>query len=489
MVKQFKALMGSLLIATLAACGGGGGSAGTPVQGGGTGGTGTTANGKISVSLFDSTGAASNILSSSGLNAKAVVTDANGAVAKNIVVTFTLDNATIASVSPVSGTALTDANGVAQISLKSGTGTGAATLTASATVVGTTAITATATFSVTATTITPSAINFTSAVPADKSIVLKGAGGNGRTEAALLVFTVVDSNNVGIPNIKVNFSVPATTSVTLGATSSLTDATGKASITVNSGSTPTTVRVVATVDGTAISALSDTVTVTTGQPTQAALSIARAKSDIEGIDFDGEVNTITVSMADQFGGVVANGTQAVFTTNAGAIIGDGGTSDTSRCLTVNGQCTVSWRSQNPRASVVTVLVTSANATETLTGSTSFINSGSNALFTAIPTLAFGSNCASPQKVSFTVTDQRGYILPTGTSITIENLSGATVVPYPASIPEPVTSAPGGTSIELTVAPTACSATGTPKTINPTLVVTTPKGKRSTQQLTITYIGT
>ncbi|MEO6352163.1 MAG: hypothetical protein ABIO19_00325, partial [Burkholderiaceae bacterium] len=52
----------------------------------------------------------------------------------------------------------------------------------------------------------PVAINFVAAVPADKSIVIKGAGGNGRTESALLTFMVVDKANVGVSDIKVNFT-------------------------------------------------------------------------------------------------------------------------------------------------------------------------------------------------------------------------------------------------------------------------------------------
>ncbi len=480
MVKIFKALTASLLIATLAACGGGGGSAGTPIQGGG----GATGGGKLSLSLVDATGAASNIVSGTGLTAKAAATDANGSPVKNVVVTFTVDSA-IATLSPVSGTALTDSNGIAQISLKPGVGTGAGTLTASATVSGTAAVTAKATYTVTAGTVTPSAINFTSAVPADKSIVLKGSGGNGRTEAALLTFTVVDSTNAGIANIKVNFTIPATNTVTLGASSGVTDATGKVSVTVNSGDTPTTVRVVATVDGTAISALSDTVTVTTGQPVQAALSIAREKENIEGMDFDGETNKVTVSMADKFGGVVADGTQAVFTTNAGAIVGDGGTSDTARCLTVNGTCFVTWRSQNPRASVVSVFVTTANATETLTSSTMFSNSGSIGLFSVIPTIDFSASCL-PQVVGFNITDEYGYSLPSGTKLTLENLGGTTITVYPDTVNVTGTGV-GGTSHQLTITPPGdCTVGAFNKMPTPVVVALTPKGKRSQTQLQITY---
>jgi hypothetical protein len=489
-LKLFRIFFSTVLVAALAACGGGGGSSGATGVPGGTGsGTGTTSQYKVTVSTYDVTGAATNVLSgASTLTVKAVVTDKSGVPQANVVVTFTLDSA-IASLSPISGTALTDSTGTAQSSLKSNGTSGAGTITASASVQGV-AYVGTATYSINTVSAAPAAINFVSAVPSDSSIVIKGAGGNGRTEAALLTFQVVDSTNTGIANVKVDFALSGSSNVTLGATSGITDTSGKTTITVNSGSSPTVVRVIATVDGTAIAALSDTVTVTTGQPVQTAMSLAHQFDDIEGWDFDGMTNTITVSMADQFGGVVADGTQAVFTTNSGAIIGDADTGGkpTARCLTKNGACTVTWRSQNPRASVVTVVATAANSTGSLSASTSFINSGSNVVFTGPSAADFSANC-SPQQLTVVASDENGYVLPAGSSITIENLPNGTITFYPLTIPGPSSTSAGGTSITLTITPPSTCAVGgtsTTKIINPVLVVTTPKLKRGTLNLTVKY---
>lgn len=525
MVKQFKALMASLLIATLAACGGGGGSAGTPVQGGGSGGsggTGTTVNGKISLSLIDSTGAANNVISStSGLTVKAIVTDGNGAIAKNIVVAFSVDSA-IGSLSPA--TALTDANGMAQVSLKPGVGTGAGTVTATATVVGTTAITASATYTVGSVTVAPSAINFVSAVPSDKSIVIKGAGGNGRTEVALLTFSVVDSSNVGIANVKVNFTTQSTNPVTLTSASGLTDSTGKVTVAVNSGTQPTTARVVATVDGTAISSLSDTLTVTTGVPVQAAMSLSISKFWVEGINWDNETLKVQVLLADAFGGAVADGTQIVFTTNVGAVVGLGG----AQCLTnkqnitgdtpVPGFCSLLWRSQNPRANgVATIVATSTNGTSNLSQSSTFYVLGSYGIIYKVSntsvegsttrqsaggpvSLDFQSSC-SAQTLTFEVVDSNDNPMPPGSLLASASVPATVTVGAiaPATVPMwdianlGIGQAPHrGTVHSVVVAPPGtCNTAGATLHTTDTVFnisVTSPKGAISNTPVTLIYRG-
>jgi len=515
-VKIFKAFMASLLIATLAACGGGGGSAGTPVQGGG----GATGGGKLSLSLVDATGAASNVLSGTGLTAKATATDANGSPVKNVVVTFTVDSA-IATLSPVSGTALTDSNGVAQISLKPGVGTGAGTLTASATVSGTAAVTAKATYTVTAGTVTPSAINFVSAVPSDKSIVIKGAGGNGRTEVALLTFSVVDSANVGLANVKVNFVTQSTYPVTLTSASGVTDAAGKVTVAVNSGTQPTTARVVATVDGTAISSLSDTLTITTGVPVQAAMSLSLTKFWSEGINWDNDLLVAQVLMADAFGGAVADGTQIVFTTDVGAVIGIGG----AQCLTNGpnitnhvpfpGFCEVNWRSQNPRLNgIATIVATSTNGSSNLSQSLRFYVLGSYATIYKVSNtsvegsttrlsaggsigLDFQLSCA-PQTLTFEVVDANDNPMPPASTLAITSSSGNVTLGAisPAAVPMWDTARLGiglaahrGTVHSVLVTPPAtCTAGGanvhSDATFN--ITVTSPKGGIANTPVTLTY---
>jgi len=523
----FRALFVTLLMAALSACGGGGGSAGTTSGGGGVP---KTPNGAIAVALYDATGAANNVLSgSTTLTAKATVTDANGAAAPNVVVTFTLSSA-IAALSPVSGTALTDSKGVAQISLKPGVGTGAGTLTASATVVGATAVTGTVNFSVssgTGPTVTPTAINFVSAVPADKSIVIKGAGGNGRTEAALLTFTVVDNNNVGIANVKVDFATQSTYPVTLTAATGLTDATGKVTVAVNSGTQPTTARVIATVDGTTISSLSDTLTVTTGVPVQAAMSLSLGSLWVEGINYDGKTDKVAVRLADQFGGAVADGTQVVFTTNVGSVAGLGG----AQCVTNGpnitndpafpGFCSIFWSSQNPRSNgVATIIATATNGTTNLSQSETFYVLGSYAKIYKIAAggvegnttrqtsggnipMDFTTNC-SVQTLNFEIVDVNDNPMPPGSTITVTAATTGLTVGLPSPAPVPMwnigqlgvgTAPQRGTVHSIQVTPptagtTTCNSAGaTPQTATFNLTVTSPAGNVNSTQVVVSYKST
>jgi hypothetical protein len=454
-VNLFRSFLALMLIVMLSACGGGGGSAGAT-----SGGNNQYPNGKISLALFDQNGVASNLISSSNsLTAKATVTNSSGAPVVGVVVTFVSD-ATVAVLSPTTGTALTNSSGVAQISVQAGSGTGAGTLTASANAVGTTAVSSSATFSVSAPpAAVPVAVNFISAAPADKAIVIKGAGGNGRTEVALLTYSVVDSSGVGIANRKVNFTTQSTKAVSLSAPFGTTDATGNVVVALNSGTEPTTVRVNATVDGTSISTVSDTITVTTGAPVQAAMSISLGSFWAEGINFDGIQIKIAARLADAFGGAVADGTQVVFTVDGGSIAGNSG----AKCLTGLGNitgtsafpgfCDVFWTSQNPRPvnGVATIVATATSGTALLSQSAQFYVLGSFAKIYQVQandiegntnritaggaiSMDFSSSCAK-QALYFEVVDQNENPMPPASTITASGANGSTVVvAVPASVP-------------------------------------------------------
>ncbi len=470
-----------LAAALVAACGGGGGSAGTTGFGSGStagGGDTSIAAGKITVVLTDASGVANNsVTGSNSLIVKATVTTGNGAPVKNVLVSFEVSGA-LATLSPSSGTALTDDSGVAQVSLKSaGNGSGAAEVTAKATPSGTTEVSAKAAFSVgAAPTASPTAMNFVTAVPSDKSIVIKGAGGNGRTEVALLTFSVVDSSNSGVPNVAVAFTTQSTNPVTLVSSSGTTDVNGNVTVAVNSGTQPTTVRVIATVQGTSISAISDQVTVTTGQPTQTAFSMALQKYYVEGLNFDNTQNTVTTLLADSFGGAVADGTQIVFTTDSGAIVGNGG----AKCLTVQGACTVTWRSQNPRSTngVGTIVATATSGSANLSTSQNFYYSGSFATVYQVSvasgvvtsrltnggplTMDFSASCDA-QPITVELVDANGNPMPEGTTISGVNASNASLNASPATVAYTglrLGATYRGTVHNLTVTPSGCSLTGT-----------------------------
>jgi hypothetical protein len=276
----------------------------------------------------------------------------------------------------------------------------------------------------------------------------------------------------------VTFSTQSTKPVNLTTTTGTTGPDGQVTVALNSGTEPTTVRVVATVTGTAISALSDIVTVTTGQPAQAAFSLSREKAYVEGLNVDNVQNKITVLLADSFGGAVADGTQVVFTTDSGAIVGTGG----AACLTVGGACTVIWRSQNPRATngLATVIATATNANTNLSAQTNFYYSGSyGTVYRISPgsrpgattrvtdggliALNFSTSC-SPQSFDIEVTDVLGNPMPEGTTITAANGLNASATIIPASVGSAASlhigSSTRGTIHNVTVMASSCDLTGT-----------------------------
>ena len=157
-MRYLKYWMWLIVIAMLAACGGGG-DVGTSSSTTTT----TTSTPTVTVSLVNATGttlSANSISKSSTYYAKAVVTNASGTVLPNQLVTFSTDF-TIATLAgnAAAATALTDSSGVAKVLISplSLTTTGAATLSASATVSGS-AVTGSLNFGTTASNVTLSSM-------------------------------------------------------------------------------------------------------------------------------------------------------------------------------------------------------------------------------------------------------------------------------------------------------------------------------------------
>jgi hypothetical protein len=136
------------IAALLASCGDGGVAPGTTTTNTTTGSTTSTAMASLSISLTDSTGTITTSVSSGGpTTARVTILDAAGAPVPNLVVTFST-NATLVTLTPSSGTALTNASGIATVTMNpAGTTTGATTVTASSQV-GTTSVTGSIGFSV-----------------------------------------------------------------------------------------------------------------------------------------------------------------------------------------------------------------------------------------------------------------------------------------------------------------------------------------------------
>ncbi|NHZ62269.1 hypothetical protein [Massilia genomosp. 1] len=454
----------------LAACGGGGGSPGgtssttpgttTPTPGTNPG-TPTTpvvpAEPKMTVQLVDAGGTAITTLSGGQAGqVKVTVLDAKGNAAVNEVVKFTTDE-TLLQFTPVSGSALTDASGVAVITVKpaSVTSAGAVNIAASA-VAGGKAVTGGINLAVGAAPLTLGKIDFVperkdgAILPAfgtallqipittgnvaattapgltinslcsndgtaslvlgalDKgvqsvtytnkgclrvtdtitvslgnfnqtvninvgkanigtiqfvgsdlqgsAIVLRGSGGLGRKESAILTFRVLDQNSIGLPGVDVTFTATTTTGgLIVQPAKATSDATGAVTTTVASGTIPTPVRVVAqaTRNGTTISGLSDSLIISTGLPIQKSMSLSSDSYNIDGLNFDNSIAKVTVLMADQYGNPISDDTAVNFVTEGGAIA----TPSQGGCKTKDGGCTVELKSQafRPVNGRVTVL--------------------------------------------------------------------------------------------------------------------------------------
>jgi hypothetical protein len=358
------------------------------------------------------------------------------------------------------------------------------------------------------------AIDVGTIVPADRSIVIKGAGGSGRSESALIQFRVVDQFGKPLANQAVSFATIATKAVTLSKITDVTDAQGIVVTTVNSGTEPTAVRVQATLDS-GLSTISDSITVTTGVPVKTAFSLSAESFNIEGWNFDNVQTNILLLLADQFGNPVADGTPVVFQTDSGAV----GTAERGGCTTVNGACNVPLRSQNPRwatdasapqgrAGLATVSVsTSDNTNVPLTGKIAVFFSGSSAANisrlgngVATPVGSAGivlsvDDCGAAQ-VRIRISDINRNPLPEGTTIEGIEASGLAAAILPAAVPSVapgylngVVSGDQGSVHVIAVTPDAakCQAGSAQRASGTVMVnITTPRGRVTAFPLTISY---
>ena len=361
--KSFFSLLGSLTLATLVGCGGGGGSAGTPATGPGSaaGGvpgisSGTTAVASLAIDVLSGSGASTRSISAIEISKVSVVLkDAAGKFVPGVVVTFSEKGGSLLTISPASKTALTDAAGVASVEIRGASSAmvGATTISASAVVV-TAAVTAEVAIAVTS---APTggaiiaedivnALNFLDVNPPDKSIVLAGSGGNGRSESATLRFRAVDKNNTPVKGAKVSFVVVPANDVTLNIRDGVSDADGVVATTVSSKTTATAVVVRATVVRTGaadITSQSDKLLVTTGTAVPASFDLSATKYNLNS-GITGDKAVITVRVADANRNPVANGVPVVFTADFGAV----GSSSQGGCTTLEGACSVDYIVQNPR---------------------------------------------------------------------------------------------------------------------------------------------
>jgi hypothetical protein len=125
-MRNIQQLIVALIVTMLAACGGGG----TLDSGGGTGGNNTPVY-TVVVGLTNSAGGASTALAkATPLTVTATLTATNNGVIAGRLVQFSLNNNDLGTLGNTAGTAITNANGVATITLLAGSSSGAGTVTA-----------------------------------------------------------------------------------------------------------------------------------------------------------------------------------------------------------------------------------------------------------------------------------------------------------------------------------------------------------------------
>src|SRR5450830_776549 len=215
-MRKIVAILAVLLSAALVGCGGGGSDSPAVCRG-------TMLNpdlclsntaagvASLHLSLIDSSGAATSLVSLDHAGTlQASVKDSKGAAVPNVAVTFTTSDKTGTFV-PSSGTALTDANGVARVGLPAGTQAGAFRAT-SVTTLGGVAVTGTVDYAVTSpnltlSPLTISLIDSSGAVitsvsperPGTLQAVLKNDRGNAVPDVAV-TFTTTDKTGAFVPS-------------------------------------------------------------------------------------------------------------------------------------------------------------------------------------------------------------------------------------------------------------------------------------------------
>lgn len=212
---------------------------------------------------------------------------------------------------------------------------------------------------------TVQSISFVDATPS--KIFLKDSGG---AQTSTVRFLVKGSTGTPLKNIPLNFSLSTQIGgIALTTSTATTDSSGHASTVVQAGTIPTAVEVIATDTNSNITARSNKLSIGTGIPDQNSMSISASRFNPAGWEYDGEEVGITIRLADAFNNPPADGTSVQFLTEGGVI-------DTN-CTTLNGACTVIWKSQKPRPSNgrVTILATTV-------GNESFKDTNGDGLFTA-----------------------------------------------------------------------------------------------------------
>ncbi len=179
------------------------------------------------------------------------------------------------------------------------------------------------------------------------TICLKGTG---CPSVATVTFKVVDSAGLGKAGVRVDFVLDSSVSAfaDLASPFGTTGADGTVTVAVSSKTTPTPLRVTATVNGSApsIQTVSNVLTISGGLPVAGntdatnGISFAASKYALNGGQ-DGDYADLTLRLRDQWGAPAIDGT-------AVTLVADGGTVVPAYCATTSGSCAVKLVVSNPR---------------------------------------------------------------------------------------------------------------------------------------------
>lgn len=396
LAKAVSLFFATALLTMLAACGGGGsGDASNPPSGGTT----------PAVATMTLTGSTNNVTATTPSTLSATLKNAAGAPLSGVVVTFATAGSNIGTFFPAGATALTNANGIASITLAPGTASGADTVSASATVAGATITSNAFGFSATGT---------TSAAQIALSI---STGAISSTTPATLTATVRNATGALVSGVVVTFATGNTGFATFspsGATA-LTDANGIARISLLAGSTfgADTVTAKATIDGTAVTSAPVGFTVS-GTGNASRLTLATSNTAISA----SAPATLTATLVDAAGTAIP-GVVVQFATQGsgyGTFFPSGGTALTSSAgiatISLNAGSSIGADTVTATATVNGTAISSGPVGYTVSAAPVTSTAASITFGAATPTTIAikGTGGTENSAVVFTVRDSNGNAL-------------------------------------------------------------------------------
>lgn len=177
----------------------------------------------------------------------------------------------------------------------------------------------------------------------DLSLGIRGSGSSSTGQAEFTVYsgsTTLANEQVRVSLEKSPFGLTFGPNRDQQSYIATTDASGQIVVPIFPGTTPGPVEIeVSLIDDPLINALSKNITVASSRVTQTGLSLSWEKNVLDW-SYDGDSTQINARMVDRNGNKVPDGTVINFTAEGGKI--------TSSCATVDGNCTVTFTTQNPR---------------------------------------------------------------------------------------------------------------------------------------------